>query len=70
MALDDYLVPIDHDADQRILGCNPCDRCGRNIRDCPWLHSCQEVEGWLAARSTIPAPPQSIRTWHILYCPL
>lgn len=70
MSLSDYCVPIDHSHEQRITGCNPCDRCSRHIAQCPWLHQGKSVPNWLAERSTIHYQPRPITTWHILYCPL
>lgn len=70
MALEDYLVPIDHDHLQRIPGCNPCDQCSMPIAACPWLHRGEAVPGWEAERSLLPYQPRPVETWHILRCPL
>ena len=69
MPLSDYLVPIDPGHEHRIVGCNPCDVCSRNIADCPWLHQDKPVPGWEAERSLLPNHVP-VWTWHILRCPL
>lgn len=70
MALEDYLVPIDHDHLQRIPGCNPCDQCSMHIAACPWLHRGLPVPGWDAEPCLLPSQPKPIWTYHILSCPL
>lgn len=72
MALADYLTPINHDYEEHIHGCNPCDVCSYPIGDCPWLHDGKPVKGWTAKRSYLSAVNggHRIKTYRIIACPL
>ena len=55
---------------ERIIGMNPCADCSYPIPQCPWLHSGQEVDGWLAQSAVVIGAACPIPTFRILYCPL
>lgn len=47
-----------------------CGECVRPIYDCPWMSKGKPVKGWTAEKSVVHAAGKSMKTYHIIRCPL